>query len=391
VTAPYPRQHLTDVWSFVRRELAGLNLSCRGVAARLPEWVARVGEVLRHVGETARRLEPGRAQELLRPLGLIVASGERHAQFAGHEPGWIVRQFDGLDRAMLAAAGQGRPPVLTAELYWQPADPAEHLTFTAEPHERRFHAAVRVQVALRATVNHHLRTLDGGWPLDSVEGARLVRVAAAVTRESRCQYMEMRRGDAHAAAMTAAEYDDLRAWLAPTVLRGQRFDGPDPDHLADLMVTDILIGTVDEDYPVRARTLGRYQSSEARAAVAADLRRRPLVLSLAEALGYGEAEFDRAAGAELADRVDRAARPLRLSLLAFAALVDHHVGASGARLGLLGGWRGQPRQPVRPSRQTDAGDDALVLHQMRCRARRVTKLIAAIRQSPRSTPTPTPA
>jgi hypothetical protein len=374
-TAPSPREHLAEVASFVRDDLAALNRSCRGTPAGLNDWLAAVRPILHGVDITADHLGPDQGLVLLQMLGFLVASGERHAQNAGQEPGWVIRQFEGLDRALVVAAQGGRAPALTAELYFKLNDGRNPVAFTDEPHELLFISAVRTQVELRATVNRQLRSVLDDWRVDTAEGARMLRIATAAMRESRGEFIDLRRGVADSPAMTPECFGEIWAWLTPTVVCGQRLSGPDTGQLADMVATDVLVGTADEQYATYARENGPYQSPEGRYMIAEDLRRPSLVLTLADALGLDPVALDRASCAEVAQRVRRAPQALVMSLDAFTTLVDHHVGASGAHLGLVNTLMPAGERSRRRQEQTYR------LHTMRRKASRVRKLVNAFRQS----------
>lgn len=110
-------QHLEDLTSFVRRDLPPLNTSCRNrAAAGLTDWIRQVTPALGDIERTTEHLDDGRRFSLLQQLGLILSSGERHAQFAGRPPGWILHRLPCLERSLVIAAGDDRVPALTAEL-----------------------------------------------------------------------------------------------------------------------------------------------------------------------------------------------------------------------------------------------------------------------------------
>jgi hypothetical protein len=185
------RQHLDNLNSFVSRGLPSLNTSCRDHSIRLETWLRAVSPELRDVAQTVQQLSSEEPLDILQLLGLILHSGERHAQFAGHSPGWVVQQLAGFEQAMVMAAENERVPALTAELYWERNTGPTPLTFTGERHERFFISAVRTQVALRSTVNNHLRQLvSGEWHPDTSAGARLMYTAVTAMAEAHGQYQQ---------------------------------------------------------------------------------------------------------------------------------------------------------------------------------------------------------
>src|SRR5262249_31944974 len=148
-----PPVHLASLISFVANTLPRLNTACRDAVITLDDWMRTVHPVVAGTDMTAVGLGGEDQLLLLQVLGFVVGSGERHAQFAGHEPGWVVRKFPGLAHALVTACAGCRVPALTAELYWERNGGPRPLSFTDEPHELFFISAVRTQVALRAAAN----------------------------------------------------------------------------------------------------------------------------------------------------------------------------------------------------------------------------------------------
>lgn len=388
-------QHLEDLTSFVRRDLPPLNTSCRDrAAAGLADWIRQVTPALGDIERTTEHLDDGRRFSLLQQLGLILSSGERHAQFAGRPPGWILHRLPGLERSLVIAAGDDRVPALTAELYWERNDGPRPLSFTGEEHELFFISAVRTHVALRSTVNAWIRGIhDGHWRPDSVEAARVMHLAAVTLAEAHGQYQDFHRGPEGGPLMTPAQFNEMRVWLAGTVVNGRRLPGANAAYIAEMAATDYLLGTADAEYDAYTRGFTPYLAPAGRCLLEQDRARVPLVLVLADALGLKESAFDGATSAEIAALIAGAPKTLKYTLLAFKELADEFVGASGTHIGLIHVYlkkyaetlsaQERERMPVNPAMGTGghAHDATRRLHRMRQNAPRVKKLLRSIRES----------
>lgn len=387
-------QKVQDIIRFVASDLPRLNTACRDGALALHEWVRQVRQAVVDIDDAVPGLDPDERLTLLQALGFIVASGERHAQALRHEPGWIVRLLPGVEPALAAAAASERVPVLTAELYWERNTGWPPLTFTGEDHELFFISAVRTQVELRAAANRQIRALlSQNWTPSTAEGARMLRAAAAAMKESHGQYLDFRRGPQGEPLMTPAQFNEMRVWLAGTRIAGRGYAGANAAYIADMVVTDYLLGTADGDYDTYVRGFAQYQSPQGRECVATDRERRPLVLVLAESLGMSAADVDRATVPQVAERVRLAPAALGWSLAAFKSLVDEFIGASGAHVGLVHVYLEKYREtmsqeevdrmPVKPTHGTggNSHDHTRHVHDMRRKAPRIRKLLAALKES----------
>lgn len=393
-TTLLPCQKIHNVVQFVASDLPALNTACRDGKLAFHRWIRQVRQVVIDIADTVHRLDPVERLTLLQALGLIVASGERHAQALRHEPGWIVHLLPGVEPALVSAAAGERVPVLTAELYWERNAGWPPLSFTGEGHELFFISAVRTQAELRAAANRQIRALlSRDWTPTTAEGARMLRAAAAAMKESHGQYLDFRRGPQGEPLMTPAQFNEMRVWLAGTRIAGRSYAGANAAYIADMVVTDYLLGTADDDYDTYVRGFAQYQSPHGRECVAKDRERRPLVLVLAESLGMNAADLDRATVPELTERVRLAPAALGWSLTAFKSLVDEFIGASGAHVGLVhvylekyGETMSQEevdRMPVKPTHGTGGNSHAHTrqVHDMRRRAPRIRKLLAALKES----------
>lgn len=376
---------------FVTANLPSMNVACRDRSLRYEQWIGQTAQSLASLETADGNSNSAQSIDALRDLSLILASAERHAQANGHAPGWVVSRLPGVEEALLAAAGSERVPVLTGELYWETNDGIPPLSFTAEPHELFFISAVRTQLALRAVVNTQVRNLlDGSWNPRSAEGGHLLRAAATAMREAHEQYLEFRRGPDDHPLMTPAQFNEMRVWLAPTVVGGQTFAGANAAYLAEMVVTDFLLGTADGEYGRYAASFADYQSPAGRSQVAADSTRTPLVLLLANALGFTSEEYDHASVLDVADRIRLAPRALVRSLEASKELISAFVGSSGAHIGLIHVYlekyessldhESLEAMPVKPSHGTGghSHDHTRHLHDMRRTSPRIRKLLQAL-------------
>lgn len=388
-------QKALEVTKYVSGRLPQANVSCRDKALGLDEWVQVVRPVLGDVAAGAAALEEERRLQVLQSLGFILASGERHSQARGNEPGWIVPQLPGLGEALLAAAATERVPVLTSELYWERNAGCPPLSFTGEPHECFFISAVRTQTALRTVVNQQLRALlDGSWNAVTPEGARMLRAATAAMKEAHGQYLDFRRGPEGGPLMTPAQFNEMRAWLAPTAISGQTYAGANAAYIPEMVVTDFLLGTADTEYGRYVQTFDLYQSPAGKQLISQDRTRTSLTLVIANALGMDGQALDDASVSEVSDRMRQAPAALLWTLDAFKGLIDQFIGSSGAHVGLVHVYlekyaREMPQEaldqlPVKPTHGTGghSHDHTRRLHDMRRKCPRIRKLLAAIKEGP---------
>jgi Domain of unknown function (DUF1864) len=385
---------LSRVTTFVRLQLPDANVACRDGALTLPTWVRLVHPVIADTQSVVDEL--GRAERLgfLQHLSLILASGERLAQGHGHAPGWIVQQLPGLAEALVAASAGERVPALTAELYWERNTTHPPLSFTGEPHESFFISAVRTQIALRAMVNQQLRVLvDGDWNPATPEGARMLRAAAAAMEEAHGQYLDFRHGPDGAPLMTPLQFNEMRMWLAPTVIAGQTLAGANAAYIPEMVVTDFLLGTASADYDEYVRSFDQYESPEGRALIARDRNRTSLITILARSLGFSGEEFDQASATQVADRVRSAPTAFSWTLTAFKHLIGEFIGSSGAHVGLVHAYLEKyaadlsPEQlaamPVKPTQGTGGHSHGHTreIHDMRRQATPFRKFITALKEA----------
>lgn len=385
---------LGGIVRYVTHDLPVLNIKCRDGADNLESWITSSRAHVAVGANIAPSLNELERLTLLQSLGFILASGERHAQAAGLEPGWIVGNLPGLERGLLIAAGNSRPPVLTADLYWLMNDGQPPLSFTGEPHEYFFISAVRTQAALREIVNRQLRALlDGRWNPALAEGARMLRAASSSMAQAHGQYLDFRRGPQGFPLMTPEQFNEMRVWLASTVIAGRSLAGPNAAYIPEMVVTDFLLGTADAEYGKYVDSFDIYQSPEGRALIAGDRGRTSLVLVIAHALGLNAEEFDGASSEQLSSLIRNAPRSLCWTLDAFKELVDQFIGSSGAHVGLVHVYLEKyaselseedlDRMPVKPTQGTGghSHDHTRRLHDMRRRSPRIRKLLTAIRQA----------
>ncbi len=387
-----PTDTLVTVMAFVGGELPRLNTTCRDGSLSLPGWIRHVRPALTGPSEVIGPLSPQDRIRLLQALGFVLASAERHAQAAGHQPGWILRQLPGLEVALTEASGGQRAPVLTADLYWTQNDHVPPLSFTGEAHELFFISAVRTQVKLRAVVNQQLRALvDGCWQPDQAEGARMLRAATAAMKEAHSQYLDFRKGPDGSPLMTPAQFNEMRLWLAPTVIDGRTIPGANAAYIGEMVTTDFLLGSADSSYANYIRSFEVLQPPEDRRLIAADRARASLVQLLAAALGFDSEDFDRATVSEVAGRINHAAVPLVWSLFAFKDVVDEFIGSSGAHIGLVHVYLEKyaaelspedlARMPVKPTAGTGghSHDHTRQLHDMRRTSPQIRKMLTALK------------
>ena len=384
---------LGDLVMFVRNDLPILNRLCRDGSFSLSEWLGRTRVVVSGAESTVHLVDQEGQLLLHQMLGFILASAERHAQANGHEPGWVLRELPGLERSLILASAQQRAPVLTPELYWERNDARPYLSFTREPHELFFISAVRTQVTLRAVANWQLRALlGGGWSPTSAEGAHLLWVAVAAMKEAHGQYFDFRRGPQGTPLMTPAQFNEMRLWLASTIIGGKPLAGANAAYIAEMVVTDFLLGTADAEYDDYVRGFEMYQSPTERQLVAADRARTSMVLLLADSLGLGPAELDRASVEEVANRMRMAPVALCLSFRAFKSLMEEFIACSGTHVGLIHIYlekyaREIPsdrlaQMPVKPTHGTGghSHEHTRRLHGMRRGAPRIRKLLMALKE-----------
>jgi hypothetical protein len=385
---------LAEITAYVAHDLPHANVSCRDGILSLTEWIRSVLPVLADADCVASVRNPEQRLTMLQVLGFILASGERHAQACGHQPGWIVQQLPRLEHGVMMASCGRRAPVLTAELYWERNNGNPPLSFTGESHELFFISAVRTQVALRTVVNRQLRALaDGGWHPADAEGARMLRAASAAMKEAHGQYLDFRRGPQGCPLMTPAQFNEMRLWLASTVVGGMTLAGANAAYIGEMVATDFLLGSADSVYDDYVRGFELYQPVAERRLIEADRARTPLVLILADALGLSSHEFDLSTVRELSERISHAAPALSWSLWAFKDLIDEFVGSSGAHVGLVHVYLEQyanelspeqlARMPVKPTHGTGghSHDHTKRLHDMRRKSSRIRKLLTALREA----------
>jgi hypothetical protein len=387
-------EKLSQILTYTRHDLPQINVACRDGGLPLTGWTQLLHPIVDGADYVARMLHAEERLLLLQHLGLILASAERHAQAGGHAPGWIVSQLPGLEQALIIASSGTRAPVLTSELYWERNATHPPLSFTGEQHEFFFISAVRTQVALRAMVNSQLRSLlDGDWDPTTPEGARMLRAAAATMEEAHGQYLDFRHGPEGPPLMTPRQFNEMRVWLASTVIRGQTLAGANAAYIPEMVVTDFLLGTASAEYDEYVRSFDQYESPEGRALIACDRDRPSLVTVLAGALGFSAEAFDGASATEVAERVRSAPTAFSWTLAAFKKLIEAFIGSSGAHVGLVHVYLEKyaaeltPEQlepmPVKPTHGTGghSHNHTRQIHDMRRKSLGLRKFVAAFKEA----------
>jgi hypothetical protein len=394
INAEPPITRVDHVVDFVRTTLPPLNIACRDERMPFSRWLALIAPTVNGAAAYARTGSPSDRLRLLQALGLILTSAEYHSQVRGARPGRIVSELPGLERTLRICAGDGRVPTLTAELYWEINDAAPALSFTADSYEQFFISAVRTQKWLRSVVNDQLRAiLDGRWDLATAEAARVLRAAASTMREARGQYLDFRKGPDGAALMTPRQFNDMRSWLVSTVIADRPLDGPNAAYIGDMIATDFLLGTANDEYVDYVREISAYLSPAGRLMVDRDMARQPLSLALAETAGFSPLDLERATVDEVAARIGDAPRGMLWTLQAFKELVDEYVGASGTHIGLVHVYlerfaeqldtEQMSRMPVNPTEGTGGHPHAHTrrLHDMRRTAPHIRTVLMGLKRA----------
>lgn len=383
---------VNEITSYLLNEFPRLNVACRDGRIPLSAWILSMQPVIRGIAAIVDTSDAEGKLKLLQLAGIILASAERHSQALGNPPGRVLLQLPRLEESLIACSTGTRIPALTAEFYWMRNSGHPALSFTGEPHEFFFISAVRTQAALRAVVNNQLRgLLDGGWSLDSAEGARMLRAATSAMHEAHGQYFDFRNGPQRRPLMTPEQFNEMRSWLVPTMIANQEFAGPNAAYIGEMIVTDFLIGTANAAYREYVQKVTKYQSPEERRIVAQDMERQPIVLKLSEALGLGVKELDQATTQEVGERIRLSSPALHWTLRAFKELMDEYVGSSGAHIGLIRVYLEKyaqeispeqlERMPVKPTRGTGghSHEHTRQLHDMRRQLPHIRKILTAWR------------
>jgi hypothetical protein len=219
----------------------------------------------------------------------------------------------------------------------------------------------------------------------------MLRAAAAAMREAHGQYLDFRHGPEGPPLMTPRQFNEMRAWLAPTVIRGETLAGPKAAYIPEMVVTDFLLGTASADYEEYVRCFDRYQSPGGRDLISRDRNRASLVALLAAALGFSMREFDEASATAVAERVRSAPSAFTWTLEAFKDLTEEFIGSSGAHVGLVHVYlekygSGIPaedieRMPVKPAHAAGCHPHGHTrqIHDMRRKSVRLRKIVGALK------------
>lgn len=331
-----PAEAMTAFTDFMMIKLPRLNCACRDGEISLNAWIDELTPIVKLVTAVAGEVTPTSKEYLLRGGGMIVLSAERHAQPKGFQPGEILLLLPGLANMLSYLAGAHRRPALTHVGYWLTNLPPLQLTFTDSSHEKFFISAVQSQTTMRRSAHHLLMPICAGaiHPATSV-AARMVNAAAAILEQSQLQYRDFHHGPDGNPGQTAAEFNEMRAWLLKTSIGGKIYGGPNAAYIPEMAATDFILGTTDAHYEEYIHGFFPELDADERNLLMTYAEQPSIIDALSTAMGYSDAKLMSIASMnEVAARLG-ASPNLLTTAMAAKALYKAFCGGSGAHVGLI--------------------------------------------------------
>lgn len=331
-----PAEAMTAFTEFMMIRFPRLNCACRDGEISLSTWIDEVAPIVRLVTAAAGEVRPIDREFLLRGGGMIVLSAERHAQPKGFKPGEILPLLPDLANVLSHLAGVRRRPTLTHRGYWLTNHPPLQLTFTDTSHEKFFISAVQSQTTMRRSVHRLLMPICAGaiHPATSV-AARVVNAAAAILEQGQLQYRDFHHGPDGNPGQTAAEFNEMRAWLLKTSVGGKVYGGPNAAYIPEMAATDFILGTADAHYDEYVHGFFPELDVDERNLLMTYAEQPSITDALSAAMGYSDAKvMSTASMNEVAARLTGSPNLLATAMAA-KALYKAFCGGSGAHVGLI--------------------------------------------------------
>jgi hypothetical protein len=206
-------------------------------------------------GDILENLDPERARRVLKVLGFLTSSAEKHYQDRGHESGAGINRLPGAAQLMLdLAVVAHHPPRDSHTTYWfmNNALEKEPITFTGNPQEAKFNKAVNLTEEKHSESVALLRPICTGEVAIDTRGAanRLMTVARntqAVLDEFR-SIMEVLPEEHRRAIEPIFFMMRMRTYLLAYPVGSKMWLGVNAANIPSQMALDYLLGIVTDEY-----------------------------------------------------------------------------------------------------------------------------------------------
>lgn len=243
-----------DLDAFVREELPRINNAIEAKNSTVEELMTRMRILVRTLQPDVPRLLATADREIstriLRRLGFIAASVERHAQAIGASPGDGLQAISGFTELLCAWSDiAGIAPMLDYQGYWIENRIAP-LTFTGDAQEVVFNDLVNDTVDVVAEAMLPLNELrTGGRTFDDIKTAAEVNLQALKLVALYGRYRDLgRKTEAGAMVFSPAFFMRMRQYLLPFPVDGILREGPNATYTPSQARVDIALGLVDPEY-----------------------------------------------------------------------------------------------------------------------------------------------
>ncbi len=303
-------QSLDTVESWIRDKLPDLNTTVEDDGINAVEFVEVIRpkvEALQSLfGMSTAGISKRVAKRVLKLLGFLIGSAERHFQMSGKPKGTTWKFLPDAEYFLADIAEViGLPPILSLDGYWLEDRGRNALTFTGEVGERAFKGCVQVWNACCETASNLLRPIClGDVPVESDAAVMAINKAMKCYSAIGEKYEEMRKSpSAGRAGLTPEVFNRFRVYLCGYPVRGKESTGPNAANLRSNFSADLLSGVSDETYFDKITERMDYLTPEDREVVQTDMALPSVVDQFLGRLGFSKAELVASETAVVAQRI----------------------------------------------------------------------------------------